>query len=92
MIVNYSQGSTLRSALTRTFDGQHPCTLCKIVKAGKAAEKKQDVAKASVKFDVSLVAGVIALFPPEPLSPAFVARFSSPARFQAPLTPPPRCA
>ena len=43
MVVTYSQTTTLKEALARTFDGEHPCALCKQVAAGKKSEKKSDL-------------------------------------------------
>jgi hypothetical protein len=43
MVVNYSQNATLKEAFEKTFDGQHPCALCKQVTAGKKSEKKADL-------------------------------------------------
>jgi len=31
-------------ALEKTFDGKHPCSLCKVIAAGKKSEKKQEFA------------------------------------------------
>lgn len=31
----------MTSALSKTFDGQHPCALCKLVRQGRAEERKQ---------------------------------------------------
>ena len=42
MIVRYSQQTTLVEALVKTFDGQHPCFLCKQISEGKKAEKKTE--------------------------------------------------
>ena len=39
MVVHYSQNATVTEALSKTFDGQHPCKLCKFVKEGKQSEK-----------------------------------------------------
>ena len=33
MVVNYSQGGTVGDALAKTFDGKHPCALCKAIAA-----------------------------------------------------------
>jgi hypothetical protein len=43
MMVSYSQNATLKEALEKTFDGQHPCPLCKEVAAGKKSEKKAEL-------------------------------------------------
>jgi len=33
---------SVAKAMTETFDGQHPCCLCKAIAAGKQSEKKAD--------------------------------------------------
>jgi hypothetical protein len=47
MIVSYSQEAPLRDAVEKTFDGQHPCSLCKQIAEGRQSEKK-----AEYKFEV----------------------------------------
>ena len=42
MIVSYSQEAPLGEAVVKTFDGQHPCTLCKQIAKGKRSEKKSE--------------------------------------------------
>jgi hypothetical protein len=90
MILNYSHRSTVGEAVEKTFSGKFPCNLCKLVRAGKAAEKKQEVLKGEQKFDFSFAVGTAWLFPPRPSRQFAVARFPSSARPEAPLTPPPR--
>jgi hypothetical protein len=43
MVVSYSQNATLKEAVEKTFDGQHPCALCKQVADGKKSEKKTPI-------------------------------------------------
>jgi len=90
MIVSYSQEAPLGEAVAKTFDGQHPCTLCKQIAKGKQSEKKSDY-----KFELKKLE-----FPYTPF--AFI--FRSPSSFQemcagddeadllthAPAIPPPR--
>src|SRR5438876_205799 len=52
MAVSYSRDSTLTEALLKTFDGQHPCKLCKVVQEGKNAEKKRNAQKQFTKLDL----------------------------------------
>jgi hypothetical protein len=40
MVVSYSQNATFEEALGKTFDGKHPCCLCKHIAESKKAEKK----------------------------------------------------
>ncbi len=43
MIVSYSQDAPLAEALAKTFDGKHPCFLCKQIARGRQSEKKSDL-------------------------------------------------
>lgn len=42
MLASNLRTSSFREAVGRTFDGAHPCKLCKVISAGKKAEKKTD--------------------------------------------------
>lgn len=48
MIVCYSQEAPISEAVVKTFDGQHPCKLCKQIAKGKQSEKKPEY-----KFELS---------------------------------------
>jgi hypothetical protein len=41
MLIDYSKHTTLRQALTQTFDGDHPCAMCKGINAAQHSPKKQ---------------------------------------------------
>jgi hypothetical protein len=92
MIYNYSHRSTVAEAIDKTFSGKFPCQLCKLVRAGKVAEKVQDIVKPEQKFDFSFVVGPQWLFPPKPSRQFIPTDFASLARLEAPQTPPPRLA
>ena len=51
MVVSYSQKASLPEALSKTFDGQHPCKLCDFVKSGAGKEKKPDQQRDTTKLD-----------------------------------------
>ena len=53
MVVNYSQDGTVGEAFAKTFDGKHPCALCKAIAAGKKSEKKSEFPVAGKKFEFS---------------------------------------
>lgn len=92
MIVTYSQTSTLSEAISMTFDGEHPCRMCLVVKEGKKAEKKEMQLKADMKFEF-VSAERIQFLPP--LLASTVLRsdsMSALARSEAPPGPPPRFA
>lgn len=92
MIVTYSQTSTLSEAISMTFDGEHPCRMCLVVKEGKKAEKKEMQVKADMKFEFVSVERIQFL---PPLLASTVLRSDSMfalARSEAPPGPPPRFA
>ncbi len=52
MVIDYSKHAPLCQAIAQTFDGAHPCSLCKVVSKGKNSEKKQDLRSSSPKIDM----------------------------------------
>jgi len=89
MIVNYSYQGSLKDAVTKTFDGQHPCPLCKLVHAGKTSEKKPEAQQNVEKFDLFAGHAVAFHFPPLPDS-VFPVPLLTVSRTDAPLLRPPR--
>jgi hypothetical protein len=55
MIIDYSKRAALRQAITQTFDGAHPCSLCHTVNKGKNSERKSDLQSPSPKIDMICV-------------------------------------
>jgi hypothetical protein len=52
MIVQYSQRDGLTAGLAQTFDGEHPCPVCKAIQDGKKQEqKKAPLLQAELKKD-----------------------------------------
>jgi len=92
MAVRFAQYEPLTEALNKTFDGQHPCALCKVVAEGRQNEKKHDNLKVETKIDLMALSLETAIEPPPPFilyprGPAFAS-----ARATAPPLPPPRAA
>jgi hypothetical protein len=90
MIVEYSKCTSLRQAISQTFDGSHPCSLCHVVNKGKTSEKKPDLQLPGPKIDMICGARPIRLlqaFTPfeygESVFPSFHIGYSPPV-------PPPR--
>ena len=89
MLADNLQTASITEALAKTFDGKHPCNMCKEISAAKKTEKRSDLPNQGKKLE----------FTSE--RPAFV--FSSPVEFyllttltesvvswsEAPPTPPP---
>jgi hypothetical protein len=94
MLRDYSRGTSLKEAAKMTFDGEHPCELCKVVKKSKQEEKKKPLVKAEAKMEVALPA-LVRLKPPRgvPVSvpvPGYCGQDSE-VSLGVPLQPP-RCA
>jgi hypothetical protein len=64
MLVTYSQEGTFQEAVQKTFDGAHPCKLCKAIDVGKTAEKEsqQDQAGSDLKITLFLVEAPVLLW------------------------------
>lgn len=59
MLVEFSATDSLTEAVEKTFDGAHPCALCKVVKQTKEKEKKEaPLVKSELNWNVTLPAGV----------------------------------
>ncbi len=82
----------LGEALTQTFDGKHPCAICKVIKdeRGKERQESQSAPNRIVKLDLYLTAENLILSSPatDDDQPCF-AIFTSSFRTKPP-TPPPR--
>ena len=63
MLVDFSSQSSLSEAMDKTFDGEHPCPLCKVVKKSQGEEEKKPMLKSEMKMEVALPAPVKVPFP-----------------------------
>jgi hypothetical protein len=93
MMVSYSRDGSLSEALEKTFDGEHPCSLCKLVEKGAASGDSEDDSQAPSavnKLDLALAAVERVVLPP-PVAPEFGVLIQKPAqRACEPAVPPPR--
>ncbi len=91
MLIERTQQSSFVSAVKSTLDGHHPCKLCRLVQAGKGAEKKSEAVVKLAKLDSSLPARSSLLPPPPSVGPLpHVPAMILVARSEAPPLPPPR--
>ena len=90
MVVTYSQDAPITEAIGKTFDGQHPCKLCKGIAAGKQSERKAEFLPLVKKLEfVSARVAFIFTAPTEfRLLPETVSSFNRLAH--QPPVPPPR--
>jgi hypothetical protein len=75
--------------MSKTFDGRHPCPLCKLVRAGKASEKKPDAQQTVKQIDLFAERAAAFDFPSLP-APFFSVPPMNASRGDAPLLRPPR--
>jgi hypothetical protein len=89
-VANATQSSSLAQAVAKTFDGSHPCDLCKGINAAQHSQKKQQAQPAPSKPDLICTARPIRIISsfqdfhyPENAVPIS-------ERGQSPPVPPPR--
>lgn len=90
MIVSYSLEGSFSAALTKTFDGKHPCCLCKAIAASKKSEKKSEAVPLVLKLEFLPVAKRIILVAPKVFKSFPVEQLSADSFFPKPPLPPPR--
>jgi hypothetical protein len=90
MLFENVRHTSLTEAVAQTFDGRHPCNLCRAVSAGKKSEKKSEVLPTIAKLDLICTTRTWSCLPRS-------VRYQFPAVFyflpelsHAPPAPPPR--
>ena len=63
MLVDFSGKTSFSEAVGKTFDGEHPCPLCKVVKKSKRDDEKKPLLKSEMKMEIALPAAVEVPFP-----------------------------
>lgn len=94
MLISYSRDASLSEAVSKTFDGQHPCKMCKVIKQARAEEKQQQKQETKSDSKIKLALPEIAF---SLISPASEAELPSvdqwaTARSYEPPKPRPRAA
>ena len=95
MVVAYSKGATIGEALEKTFDGAHPCPLCKMVEAGAKHDdgKSKQAQSAKIKKLDLMLASAEPLVVPAPDAPEYLPLMQRPvSKEYSPPVPPPRAA
>ncbi len=90
MLANNLQSESFSEAVAKTFDGAHPCCLCKAIAAAKKSEKKSAAIAPVLKMEFPPLAEKIVLIAPSPLPVLPAQNFCARQLFQKPPTPPPR--
>jgi hypothetical protein len=92
MIVEYSHGAAVTEAVEKTFDGRHPCPICKEIQQHQQSEKKHEALQLVKKIELFDEPVASLVFPSRVASLLKVVDFFSSARADAPPVPPPRVA
>lgn len=90
MFATNLQTASFHEAWTKTFDGKHPCRLCKLVSEGKKSEQKQESLQLKTKIDFFLTtarAWVMTEIEPEKAPAPSILHTQL---ISAPVSPPPR--
>jgi hypothetical protein len=90
MLVDNAQSGDLGTAITKTFDGKHPCALCKVVTQGKQSEKKSDAHLGVQKLEFYDQTAALILDPPTKFQWLTSRDCIELAVSDAPPVPPPR--
>jgi hypothetical protein len=90
MLAGNLQSDSFVDAVEKTFDGRHPCCMCKEISAGKKSEKKTEFAPTVPKLEFVLKRMAFVFAAPRD----FTMQSESPVlireTLQKPPTPPPR--
>ena len=90
MLADNLHANSLQAAVTMTFDGQHPCPLCKAIVAGKKSEKKSEAVAPSLKLEFPPVDENFVLIAPSHFQLLPLQNFSANPLAQKPPLRPPR--
>jgi hypothetical protein len=90
MLADNLRTSSLPQAVERTFDGRHPCAICKEIAKGKKTEKKSDLSLERTKFEFSYSRAVFIFSPPTHFWQAAAFDAAAALLAHSPPVPPPR--
>jgi hypothetical protein len=82
--------ASFADAVSRTFDGQHPCSLCKVIASAKKSEKRVEYPQPLMRLEFPLATQMLLLIAPARYQPVASADELIESLSQQPLTPPPR--
>lgn len=92
MLVERAGQESFARAVQTTFDGAHPCGLCKRIRDGKQKEQQPEQAPLTVKLDLLLERQIVAFIPTFADTEFSSIAVRAPSRVDCPPVPPPRAA
>jgi len=90
MLANNLRTQSVSTAVSNTFDGEHPCPLCKAIAAGKKSGKKSEAVSPTLKMEFPPVANRFVLIAPIPFFVFPAEDVFVETSFAKPPVPPPR--
>lgn len=93
MLVSYSRDGSFATAVSKTFDGKHPCCMCKAIESGRQEEQKQSPDKLApdAKIKGALPAETVWQYAPVTIAALRITPALAPtSHLTEPPTPPPR--
>jgi len=90
MLASNLQTDSFSEAVRETFDGKHPCCLCKAVADGKKSEKKSEITVSITRLEFVSPETAIAFVPPQNFTLLAETRPSWATLGLKPPVPPPR--
>jgi hypothetical protein len=90
MLVSYSQDASLKEAMAETFDGKHPCALCKEIAKAKRSERKSQCPAPERKLEYCYLATAFVFTPPADYVELRCANEFLACRIITPPVPPPK--
>jgi hypothetical protein len=90
MLAENLHTDSLSQAIVRTFDGKHPCCICKAIAKGKQSEKKPDFQAETQKLDFSYTNSGFIFCPPSEFRELRAENETGLLLTHAPAVPPPK--
>jgi hypothetical protein len=90
MLAENLRAGSFHEAVTKTFDGKHPCCLCKAISAAKQSEKKAELSSPPQKLEFPPLKENFTLISPSQFQLLPLENSSAKSRAQKPLLQPPR--
>ena len=90
MLADNLRAAPLAEAVEKTFDGKHPCTLCKQISAGKKSEQKSEFQLSLKKLEFTVHVTAYHFSPPQDFRLTGEPHITLSTLALAPPLPPPR--
>jgi hypothetical protein len=90
MLASNARTECLSDAVSKTFDGRHPCPLCLQIAKQRQSEKKSDAQLELKRLEYSLKSAAFVISPPNHFFLTGERSSSAPLLTESPPTPPPR--